>query len=87
MRVALDDQLDMVVAGGGRVGPAGVWRDWPGAGFVDTEIGCFMKPEMADATTEVWARTRFPALYIDPCSISADEMTGSSLASKMPPSL
>jgi predicted dithiol-disulfide oxidoreductase (DUF899 family) len=26
---------------------------WPAAGFVDTEIGCFMKPEVADATTEV----------------------------------
>ena len=27
---------------------------WPAAGFVDTEIGCFMKPEVADATTEVF---------------------------------
>jgi hypothetical protein len=28
---------------------------WPAAGFVDTAIGCFMKPEVADAATEVWA--------------------------------
>ncbi|WP_246429877.1 conjugal transfer protein TrbF, partial [Prosthecomicrobium pneumaticum] len=28
---------------------------WPAAGFVDTEIGCFMKPEVADAATEVFA--------------------------------
>ncbi|HSI39080.1 MAG TPA: hypothetical protein VLA00_00860 [Xanthobacteraceae bacterium] len=28
---------------------------WPAAGFVDTEIGCFMKPEVAYAATEVWA--------------------------------
>jgi hypothetical protein len=26
---------------------------WPAADFVDTEIGCFMKPEVANATTEV----------------------------------
>jgi hypothetical protein len=24
--------------------------DWPAAGFVDTEIECFMKPEVANAT-------------------------------------
>jgi hypothetical protein len=29
--------------------------DWPAAGFVDTEIGCFMKLEVAYAATEVWA--------------------------------
>jgi hypothetical protein len=29
--------------------------NWPAAGFVDTEIGCFMKPEVAYAATEVWA--------------------------------
>ncbi|GLK74450.1 hypothetical protein GCM10017643_45680 [Ancylobacter dichloromethanicus] len=28
---------------------------WPAAGFVDTAIGCFMKPEVADAATEVFA--------------------------------
>ena len=28
---------------------------WPAAGFVDTEIGCFMKPEVGDGTTQVWA--------------------------------
>ena len=28
---------------------------WPAAGFVDTEIGCFMKPEVAYAATTVWA--------------------------------
>jgi hypothetical protein len=28
---------------------------WPAAGFVDTEIGCFMKREVAYAATEVWA--------------------------------
>ena len=27
---------------------------WPAAGFVDTEIGCFMKPEVAYAATTVW---------------------------------
>jgi hypothetical protein len=26
---------------------------WPGAGFVDTEIGCFMRPEGSHAETEV----------------------------------
>ncbi|WP_376988017.1 hypothetical protein [Bosea sp. R86505] len=29
--------------------------DWPAAGFVDTEIGCFMKPEVADAAKTIWA--------------------------------
>jgi transposase len=28
---------------------------WPAAGIVDTAIGCFMKPEVSYATTEVWA--------------------------------
>ena len=28
---------------------------WPAAGFVDTEIGCFMKPEVRYAATTVWA--------------------------------
>jgi len=28
---------------------------WPVAGFVDTEIGCFMKPEVAYAAKTVWA--------------------------------
>lgn len=28
---------------------------WPAAGFVDTEIGCFMKPEVAYATKTIWA--------------------------------
>ncbi|WP_371125921.1 NAD(P)/FAD-dependent oxidoreductase [Bosea sp. (in: a-proteobacteria)] len=28
---------------------------WPAAGFVDTEIGCFMKPEVADAAKTIWA--------------------------------
>ncbi len=28
---------------------------WPAAGFVDTEIGCFMKPEVAYEATTVWA--------------------------------
>ena len=27
---------------------------WPAAGFVDTQLGCFLKPEVAYATTEVW---------------------------------
>ncbi len=38
------------------------WKDyrdctsvWPAAGFVDTEIGCFLKPEVAYAATEIWA--------------------------------
>ena len=26
---------------------------WPAAGFVDTEIRCFMKPEVGDAETQV----------------------------------
>jgi hypothetical protein len=26
---------------------------WPAAGFVDTEIGCFMKPEVANGKTTV----------------------------------
>jgi transposase len=30
-------------------------KHWPAAGFVDTEIMCFMKPEVTDATTEVFA--------------------------------
>lgn len=29
--------------------------DWPAAGSVDTEIGCFMKWEVADAAKKVWA--------------------------------
>ncbi|QXX73963.1 hypothetical protein [Methylovirgula sp. HY1] len=29
--------------------------DWPAAGLMDTEIRCFMEPEVADATTEVFA--------------------------------
>jgi hypothetical protein len=29
--------------------------DWPVAGFVDTEIGCFMKPEVVYAAKTVWA--------------------------------
>jgi hypothetical protein len=33
-------------------------EDWPAAGFVDTEIGCFMKPEVADAETEVQSRVQ-----------------------------
>jgi hypothetical protein len=28
---------------------------WPAAGFVDTEIGCFMKPEVAYAAKTIWA--------------------------------
>jgi hypothetical protein len=32
-----------------------VVADWPAAGFVDTEIGCFMKPEVADGKTTVWS--------------------------------
>ena len=28
---------------------------WPAAGFVDTEIGCFMKPEVGYAAKTVWA--------------------------------
>ncbi|WP_420104301.1 DUF2938 family protein [Bosea sp. (in: a-proteobacteria)] len=28
---------------------------WPAAGFVDTEIGCFMKPEVGYATKAIWA--------------------------------
>lgn len=28
---------------------------WPAAGFVDTAIGCFMKPEVAYAAKTVWA--------------------------------
>jgi hypothetical protein len=28
---------------------------WPAAGFVDTEIGCFMKPEVAYAAKTVWS--------------------------------
>ncbi len=30
-------------------------RKWPAAGFVDTEIRCFMKPEVAYAAKTVWA--------------------------------
>ncbi len=26
---------------------------WPAAGFVDTEIGCFLKPEVCDAKAQV----------------------------------
>ena len=33
-------------------------RHGESSGFVDTEIGCFMKPEVADATTEVFARVQ-----------------------------
>ena len=33
---------------------AGETAKWPAAGFVDTEIGCFMKPEVAYAATTVW---------------------------------
>ncbi len=28
---------------------------WPAAGFVDTKIGCFMKPEVVYAAKTVWA--------------------------------
>jgi hypothetical protein len=28
---------------------------WLAAGFVDTETGCFMKPEVAYAAKTVWA--------------------------------
>jgi len=28
---------------------------WPAAGFVDTEIRCFMKPEVAYAAKTIWA--------------------------------
>ena len=31
---------------------------WPAAGFVDTEIGCFMKPEGCHAETEVQSRVQ-----------------------------
>ncbi len=31
---------------------------WPAAGFVDTEIGCFMKPEGCHAKTEVQSRVQ-----------------------------
>ncbi|QXX76753.1 hypothetical protein MHY1_p00275 (plasmid) [Methylovirgula sp. HY1] len=30
-------------------------HNWPAAGLMDTEIRCFMEPEVADATTEVFA--------------------------------
>jgi uncharacterized protein YbjT (DUF2867 family) len=30
-------------------------EEWFAAGFVDTMIGCFMKPEVADGKTTVWA--------------------------------
>ncbi|QXX76494.1 hypothetical protein MHY1_p00016 (plasmid) [Methylovirgula sp. HY1] len=30
-------------------------ESWPAAGLMDTEIRCFMEPEVADATTEVFA--------------------------------
>ena len=30
-------------------------EQWPAAGFVDTEIGCFMKLEVAYAAKTVWA--------------------------------
>jgi len=33
---------------------AGIRAQWPAAGFVDTEIGCFMKSEVAYAATTVW---------------------------------
>jgi hypothetical protein len=33
-------------------------HDWPAAGFVDTEIGCFMKPEGGHAETEVQSRVQ-----------------------------
>ena len=32
-----------------------VEANWRAAGFVDTEIGCFMKPEVRYAATTVWA--------------------------------
>ncbi len=28
---------------------------WPAAGSVDTEIGCFMKPEVAYTAKTIWA--------------------------------
>jgi hypothetical protein len=31
---------------------------WPAAGFVDTEIGCFMKLEACHAETEVQSRVQ-----------------------------
>jgi hypothetical protein len=35
-----------------------IWREesfetWPAAGFVDTQFGCFMKPEVAPGETQV----------------------------------
>lgn len=29
--------------------------EWPAAGFVDSEIRCFMKPEVAYVAKTVWA--------------------------------
>ena len=36
-----------------RIGHKDVAAVWPGAGFVDTEIGCFMRLEISDGETEV----------------------------------
>jgi hypothetical protein len=33
--------------------PLHLLKMWPAAGLVDTKIGCFMKPEVRNATQEV----------------------------------
>lgn len=37
---------------------------WPAAGFVNTEIECFMKPEVANAATEVFAELKVEAVRL-----------------------
>ena len=33
----------------------GTAKDWPAAGFLGTEIRCFVKPEVAYAAKTIWA--------------------------------
>jgi hypothetical protein len=35
-----------------------VVEEWPAAGSVDTEIGCFRKPEASDAEAQVQSRVQ-----------------------------
>ncbi len=37
---------------------------WPAAGFVDTEIGCFMKLEVAYAAKTVWREFKIEAVRL-----------------------
>ena len=40
------------------------WELWPAAGFVDTEIGCFMRPEGSHAETEVQSEFEVEAVRL-----------------------